>query len=646
MRSGRFSLSILTFKTRHSPVSTSESAFSYAVVLGASLGLLGSSFVAAEQRERLQGRAEHPSRSEYEYLICGGGVAAQEALNTFIEKKRASDLLLVAPEWRPCHVSSDTESVTNTELQNGIFSALVGKILSAFPTSKGPEIVIGPCVESIDTTRRVATLDNGDQVSFRRCLIAVGSEMPDIPLGKVVSADAAGLVSGAQSLSDWRRINDVFHDSGRTRNAVPDYRRHVTIVGGGWMSPIVGAAMIEHGADVTFSYSEPSFLARYLPRYVAQDVLARLHWLSDGGVDTLSYSAIRYVVARRALTDGIGGIEAEVHIGTVFDAFSIVDFRTDHVIFAPTLTSKIPIDAPNLIRGDAGFSVSPELAVASDIYVAGSAIDVTTPSKGLSDVIRWSSDHAISTGRHAAMNMMGGREPYSQAPGMTVDLSLLNLQIHVVGNASGSNETFGYFKRERQGGEHTCGGQLEIGTVIYVRPAPLSHRGATQKLLVTGVAIWEGSSHMKITDVAKAKSAAAALLSKNPMSRSSLEQTMDAFVTDCFGLTGYEEQAPRDSGGTEHGKKKRKEQIVNLEDNAHEQRHKNYEALTGSHSELLKHSKGVIWRRHKPARTVRIRDEELLWVENDKFGAVSSESKGDRVSRAYSDLLRRSAGQT
>ncbi|KAI0564379.1 FAD/NAD(P)-binding [Gracilaria domingensis] len=612
-------------------------------VLGGSLGLIGTSLAAAEQVKQGQ-QMEHPSRTEYEYLICGGGVAAQEALKTFVNHKQAHDLLLVAPEWRNHHVLPTTgcaEVIDEPSMEDNLISAVLKRIALISSTPKKPELLIGPSVKSINATNRTAILDNGDQIAFRRCLIAVGSTMPDIPVGKVVARDAEGLVSGAQSVCDWGRIDQVFQQNARLQRTGEVNRAHMTVVGGGWMSPIVGAFLIEQGADVTFSYSEPSFLARYLPRYVSQDILARLNWQSDGGIDSLSYSTVRYVVARKAIANAFDGIEAEVHVGTVFDSFSIVDFRTDHVIFAPTVTSNIPIEAPNLSRGAGGFTVNAELAVASDIYVAGSAVELS-PSTRQSHVMRWSSDYARLTGRHAALNMMGGREPFTPSPVTTVDLRLVNLQVHVLANVDGSHESFGYFRRTKDKGEDTCGGQLEIGAVIYITPAPLSHRGATQKLRITGIAIWEGSLSVKINDVEAAKMEATKLLNLEPMSRPELEQVMDNFAANQLGISlpGKEQKREEASHRTKEG------EAHHEADERQEERQARDSLAKVQHSPVYARSSGILWRRHKPARTIRIGENELLWVENETVGAVSPQTKGDRMSQAYSELLRKSAGRT
>lgn len=615
-------------------------------LLGATLGLIGASYVTADYRSQDEAPRPVPTRSAYKFLICGGGVAAQEALKVFVDHGAADDVLLIAPEWIDCrrwlhhdhalkpsskHNEINTISKLLLEFQNALsssFSLVFGR--------KSPEIVIGPKVKSIDASERTAKLCDGSEISFERCLIAVGSTIPEIPIGKVVSRDAAGLVSGAQSKPDWEAIETVIQDGEQAFNS-SESRPHLTVVGGGWMSMAVGAALVDRGADVTFSHSEPAFLARYLPKYLGQEVFTRFLWQSEGGVDTLSYSALRYIIARKPLLKSFRPIEAEVHVGTVFDAFSIVNFRTDHVIFAPTLPSKIPVEIPSIPQ-EKGLVVNPELAVASDIYAAGACISVEKAPGEYPEVMRWSADHAIATARHAALNILGAREPYSYIPMLTVNLDPLCLHLHIIGDVDGYAESFGYFRRSKERDEKASGGQLETGVLFCVKPAPLSYRGAAQRLCITGVMIWEGSKMARVANIATAKQTAMKFVGNESLTRPELEAAMDSFASDQLGISLF-------ADGPEPAKRSPVElPLMPVEAEGEEGDDMSVSVLKPV-VDLRKPSPRVIWRRHTSARISRVRAKELLWVEDEYVGAVSPQTGGDKISEAYSDLLKNAAGK-
>lgn len=637
------------YESTKRPPTPKEHQLNPLTFLGPTLGVIGTIYVTAEYRLSDGDTRATPTRSSYKYLICGGGIAAQAALQVFVDHGAADDVLLVAPEWMDCtrwlhHDHVNTRPLFETEERSTIPEVLTGfqttlhyyltPFIGKRAPSKVPEIVIGPTVKNIDISERIATLSDGSEVGFQRCLIAVGSTIPKIPIGKVVSRDAVSLVSGAQSKSDWRAIDDVIRDGEQAMSS--DCRAHLTVVGGGWMATAVGAKLVERGADLTFSYSEPAFLARYLPKYLGQELFSRFLWHSQGRVDTLSYSALRYIVARRPMLKSFRPIEAEVHVGTVFDAFSIVDFRTDHVIFAPTLPTNIPLDISPISQAN-GFVVNAELAIASDIYAAGACVNAGAVQGEYPEVMRWSADHATSTGRHAALNILGAREPYAHFPTLTVDLGPLCLQLYIIGDVNGSAESFGYFQRSKERSEDLCGGQLENGVLFCVQPVPLSHRGATQKLCITGVMIWEGSKIVKAGNVSSVKQTAVKLVNRDALTRPELEQAMDSFATSELGISLFVDE-PKPT-------KRPPMELPSEPTDDSDKRNGSDTCQTAPKRlfDLRKPSTRVIWRRHRSARGSRVRPKELLWVEDEWVGAVSPQTGDDKISQAYADLLRNAA---
>lgn len=620
---------------------------SHLTLFAAALGYLTSTLVLSDNPSPPPELSfSKPSRRSYKYLICGAGVAAQEALSVFLEHNKAADLLLVSPEWRHSRYSppSLTPQSADPTSHTGILSSILTNVTSILPTSLNsssppapPEIVIGPRVQKVDPSNRIATLDDETEIAFEKCLIAVGNAVPEIPVDKVVATDAMALVSGAQTASDWNAIESVISQGSAMPVGSHQSRAHLTVVGGGWMSTAVGAALVHRGADVTFSYAEPAFLARYFPKYMAHELLARFVWGSDGGVDSMSYAALRYVIARKPLKETFRPVEAEVHVGTVFDSFSIVDFRTDHVVFAPTLSQAVGIDVPSAVVADGGFVVNAELMVASDVYAAGGAVFVGDGALDYAQVMRWSADHAKLTGRHAALNMLGARTPYASRPTLTVDLEALCLSVHIFGDVDGSAETFGYFLRNRDRGKSTCGGQLEIGALFCVAPAPRSHRGAAQRLEITGVALWEGSATKKVPDIEIAKREAQELLQRGPMLRPELEAVMDRFAEDCLGISLY----PVRSGPGPEKPKPRFTGNISEDSSGADRGSADVENAVKPLTENRKPAPGVIWRRHRSARLNPVRQDELLWIEGDWDGAVSGLTKLDKEYQAYADLLER-----
>lgn len=679
------SKAILAFNRRHS---SNSAASCRAIFLGAALGVVGGNLVFADKSDSdrtSNSEKARPRQSSYKYVICGGGVAAKEALNVFVEAQCAEEVLLISPEWNEyCTDTNKADDATGgagseprDEPQTGAFSKAFQALSSSLtrvppPPPKSAEIIVGRKVAELDPTSRAVTLDDGMQISFEKCLIAVGVSPPPIPIGKVVSQNASHLVGTAWSSTDWHNINGLIRNAFSTNASSPSTessgRAHITVVGGGWMSAVVGAALVDRGADVTFSYADPSFLSRCLPKYLSRDIYNRLTWLSDGGIDLLSYAALRYVIARRTRTvsesSDVGDstdMEAEVHVGTVFDAFSIVDFRTDFVVFSPTLPPASPIHVPNVPKRGGAFVPNTELAVATDVYVAGACADVTT---NLNDanmgpntptLIRWSVDYARATGRHAAHNMLGARKPYmSDISAVTVDLTHVGLKVTVVGNVDGSLESFGYFLKRRGEPEAACGGGFERGVLFCVEAAPLRFRGASIQLNVTGIALWDGVADGSFSRLENAKTNAVELLGSAPMSRSDLEAAMDTFAAEHVGISLYNEMENGVKPGDESVRDSESEKVNKSQDDEEKNcigefkggvANENFEARPELKplDTARRRNPRVIWRRHQPARIVPLREEELLWVDDVWLGTVSPAKKVDKKSQAFIDLLKKNA---
>lgn len=123
--------------------------------------------------------------------------------------------------------------MNETIMEDSLLSAVLRKLPLIRSAPNKSELLLGPSVKSINATNHTATLDNGDEISFKRCLIAVGTTTRNSPIGNVVARNAARFVSGAQSKVDWRRIDNVFQQNAQLQIAGEVSRAHMTVVGGG-----------------------------------------------------------------------------------------------------------------------------------------------------------------------------------------------------------------------------------------------------------------------------------------------------------------------------------------------------------------------------------------------------------------------------
>lgn len=506
-----------------------------------------------------------PLRDKYRYLIAGGGTTAHSAAQCLATEDPGGTLLIVAPWWPgiPPGCSEDGGSTT---------------------------LVPGTELVAIDSSERKATLSDGREVRYEKALLAVGGDTPRPPVGTLVAPDAKRYISGVRSPYERAQIIHLL-----SRPHKPE-GLHFTVAGGGWVAVSTGAELLARGADVTFVYSEPALLAGQVPKYVSNEIRTRIRYMAEGAADFLAYGAIRHVAKGTFLP---GQDEAEVHAGVVFDPLAGVQFRTDHVLLAPTAPPAPRIKAPALELRDGLFVTNRELAVASDLFAAGACASVPG-----AESVRWSQRFAWISGMHAARNMIGARKAFVDIPRYSdVFLPTLRCKCRVIGDVDGSYESFGYFTCTKELADESCGGGLEKGVMFFLERRNVQ-KGMSGMFAVTGALLWDGSysegMDIDSSDEKEVTEAALSIIDAPARERGEIEKDLDAFASTYFGVA--REVSERGEG-------------------------------VGR----------VLWRRHVAARNTPLPREEILWLENVTPGTYSSAET--KRAEAYVELLRRSAGR-
>lgn len=587
-------------------------------------------------------RRRRPSSSQYKYLIAGGGAAAAAALHTIVSEAtadNAGDTLLVAPRLLAEPVPpGDAAARAGGEL--GILGrcGLAGAAAGRAPAPR-VELVVGPAVQAVDPVARTATLDSGEVVAYEKLLLATGGFCDEDALfRRICSREAQPLVGYAA------RGADKLERLAAAPRAVYADPPHVTVVGGSWAAAALAAEVVERGVAVTMSHSEPAYLARHLPKYASQEVLRRFRFAADDAevsVDTLAYSALNYVncapVPAQFRRNALGGpaeeVEATVHVSTVFDAYDIMQFRSDLVLFAPTtlpsaaFVSNVPTDtAGRLVAG-------PELSVYSDVYAAGACLS----GESVSNLAAWSRERAIATGVHAARNMLGAREPFVDIKPnrLEIDLPSLSLKLACVGDMDGGLETFGFFLASRDRDIPSCGGELLAGFMFYVRPV------RQDRVQLMGACVWDGQhGYGSRVDLSLASDAAVKLMKEHEdfgdedvddgvYDRRSVEAMLRKFAEkqlrgrrkdECSTATQSDENETPESEDSTSDPPLPEENTAEV---------------------FVRSPRERFLRMHKSARLVPLRDSELLFVGDKSLGASAGSSAKERRDDAMHELFRK-----
>src|SRR5215208_2135573 len=113
------------------------------------------------------------------YLLVGGGVASYAAARAIRELDAEGSLLLVGQEInRPYHRPPLSKSFLRRQTtRESLFAAEPGWFRAS-----NVELRTGRRVSHLDVARHTATLDNGEEISFDKLLIATGAAPVHLPV--------------------------------------------------------------------------------------------------------------------------------------------------------------------------------------------------------------------------------------------------------------------------------------------------------------------------------------------------------------------------------------------------------------------------------------------------------------------------------
>lgn len=341
------------------------------------------------------------------YLLVGGGVASHAAAEAIRELDPSGSMVLVGqeinrPYYRP---ALSKQYLLRTRSKPGLFAQK-----PEWYIERNVQLRTGRRAVALDTPRMAVTLDDGQEISFDRLLIATGGSV--CPLA-VPGADLPN-VFYLRNIEDADRLQHAL-DKARTeghrhqRMTSTTGRGTACVIGGGVLGVEIAATLRQAGLEVTLliTHEHPwptlagettgRFLARYLEsRDISVQPLHRVQRLEGDG-------RAQRVFARDTA------------------------FETDLVVAAVGMRVN-----RDLLRGT---PIAAERAILVDeyartsvpgIFAAGDCCAMFDPLFGKHRLFdHW--EHASITGRTAGRNMAGAQEPHTGVTHLFSDVFDLSL---------------------------------------------------------------------------------------------------------------------------------------------------------------------------------------------------------------------------
>lgn len=219
-----------------------------------------------------------------QYLIVGGGTTAFSASRSIRSNDPKAKILIISaenyyPYMRPplskelWYSGSDVKKQFTFKQWNGREKSIFFEHdefylpLEQFETTPngGITVIKGHRVVKIDATDRKAFLENGQIISYQKCLIATGGEPKNLQVFENASPEIQNRLILFRTLDDFKRLDELFSKS-----------KSITIIGGGLLGSELACALADKSrrakskVQLNQLMPERGVLERILPQYLSK----------------------------------------------------------------------------------------------------------------------------------------------------------------------------------------------------------------------------------------------------------------------------------------------------------------------------------------------------------------------------------------
>lgn len=317
-----------------------------------------------------------------DYLIVGAGVAGGHAAFEIRKRNKNGKIIMVAAEKQPPYdrVPMSKEYLAGKRKKSELFFRA-----DSYYRRNKIELIREHEVKAINTSTRLATMDDGSEIEYRVALLATGGRVRKLQLP---ASDLAGIFY----LRTLQECDAIRAASKSSKNAV--------IIGGGFIGCEVAATLRSKGLNVTLVELAPQLLGAAIDEKTAG-------WIKDyhvrKGVNVLTSTSISGFQGR-------GGHITEVELkgGKTIDA----DFAVVGVGIAPNTE----LGEAAGLKTDRGIVVDQYLKTSVEgVYAAGDVARFYSPIfKRYLRVEHY--DVAEKHGTLAGMNMTGEEQAFNELP--------------------------------------------------------------------------------------------------------------------------------------------------------------------------------------------------------------------------------------
>jgi NADPH-dependent 2,4-dienoyl-CoA reductase/sulfur reductase-like enzyme len=316
----------------------------------------------------------------YKYIIVGGGMAGDKAVQGIREVDHDGSIALIGAESFPPYI--------RPPLTKGLwFGKKKLEDIWRETAKHNVDLILGTWVVSLDPRTKTLTDDKGEQYEYGKLLLATGGSPRTLPFGE-------GLIRYYRTLDDYQAVREQA-DKGGT----------FAVIGGGFIGSELAAALTMHKQKVTIIFPDAGVCSNIFPPKMVQFLNG---YFKEKGIDVWSGEEVNNVRA--------AGSQAEVHTK------SGKKLVVDHVVAGIGIKPNVDLAQQAGLMAENGIEVAEDLQTSrADIYAAGDVAAFSNPLLGGRMRVEHE-DNTNAMGKTAGRNMAGSPEPYDHIPMFYSDL--------------------------------------------------------------------------------------------------------------------------------------------------------------------------------------------------------------------------------
>ena len=316
----------------------------------------------------------------YTYIIVGGGMAADSAIQGIREVDEKGNIALIGAEnYPPYNRPPLTKALwTGKKKLEDIWRQTA---------RHGADLYLNQRVTSIDPAKKTVTDDQGLQYEYEKLLLATGGRPRELPFG-------TGQIRYFRTLEDYQALRDQADKGGR-----------FAVIGGGFIGSELAAALATHKQEVTLIFPGKGICENIFPQGLVTHLNA---YFNEKGVNVLNGEEVAAVKANGK------SVSVQTKKGK--------KVAVDHVVAGVGIQPNVELAQQAGLAVDNGIIVGEDLQSShADIYAAGDVANFSNILLGGRLRVEHE-DNTNTMGKAVGRNMAGSPTPYEHIPMFYSDL--------------------------------------------------------------------------------------------------------------------------------------------------------------------------------------------------------------------------------